>query len=490
MEQINSEIALLQEVKEVLEKYNNQSKNYNGGSNDGFNIFEVQEIIKEVPMCRFLTAIINPKTWDGDTCLLRSFMKKVLELKMDSAETYSVVAEYKLYADSPMFKNHKITKDRRVDIVIIGDGKWIPIEAKIHAKDMTKQCTDDVRALQSFNEKNGWDGMKMFYLTAGGVDPDKISVEGLSEGEKKYIQNIGWMKIAEWLSEYEKPENSKITDYGWCCIQQYIGAVKTYAVNKKLEEDMEDILVKNMRIAKEIYANYNNACKKVMKTFFEELDTKLMETVNGINEEYKSKYLDKKGEVLSRGELFSDNGKRIDEFYKLKKSTYPSIVYLLNDQRTQELFEIGKKTEEKFPGNYHLAINIEIGDNLRIGLCFPCNNDKGEERFFQNKQMPKNGEKSVWEKSSWFRERGKAEKQHNKNIENDWWLEWVYVSEKKWKEWDKTENNAINFNSQNEQYFNLICDDGKREKIIEEICNKFESYWRDIKKGLREKSIP
>ena len=122
--------ALLNEVSGILKKHK-QSRMNNG---DDFNIFKITGIQSdEVKMCRMLAEIIDPKgTHNTGLFFIRSFVKKVL---------YLDIAEDEL-ASARVYVEYHTGADRRIDIAIVTNKRFIPIEVKIYAEDQTRQCKD------------------------------------------------------------------------------------------------------------------------------------------------------------------------------------------------------------------------------------------------------------------------------------------------------------------------------------------------------------
>ncbi len=69
----------------------------------------------------------------------------------------------------------KVNKNCRIDIVIdIYKKIWLPIEAKIHAKERENQCEDYLEISCEYNQKNA---AKICYLTIDGKKSDKGSTD-------------------------------------------------------------------------------------------------------------------------------------------------------------------------------------------------------------------------------------------------------------------------------------------------------------------------
>ena len=150
--------TLLSEVSKILKEHK-QNRIKNG---DDFNIFKITGIQSdEVKICRMLAEIIDPNgTHSEGQFFIRSFVKKVLYLDIAEDELISarVYVEYHTGAD------------RRIDIAIVTNKRFVPIEVKIYAEDQTRQCKDyyDFALTQKKPVES-----KVYYLTLDGHLPQK-----------------------------------------------------------------------------------------------------------------------------------------------------------------------------------------------------------------------------------------------------------------------------------------------------------------------------
>lgn len=109
-------------------------EDYTKNKQSSYNIFKVLEMeSKEVLMCRVLTDFLNPSGFHNKGAkYLRIFLTDILE--MDEAETLCHTVH--------VLKEYPITQERRIDIVILAENTFIPIEVKIHAREQKAQCYD------------------------------------------------------------------------------------------------------------------------------------------------------------------------------------------------------------------------------------------------------------------------------------------------------------------------------------------------------------
>ena len=156
---------LLEEASKIIKAYE-QNRVANG---DDFNIFKITGIQSdEVKMCRMLAEIVDPMgTHNEGLFFIRSFVRKVL---------YLDIAEDEL-ASARVYVEYHTGADRRIDIAIVTNKRFIPIEVKIYAEDQTRQCKDyyDFALAQKKSVES-----KVYYLTLDGHLPQKSGTEGLN----------------------------------------------------------------------------------------------------------------------------------------------------------------------------------------------------------------------------------------------------------------------------------------------------------------------
>ncbi len=432
-------VTLLEEVKKVNELMLEERRN-----KSGFNVFEVEEIDwKEVYMCRFLRAILDPHGGHGKgNDFLVSFAKEVLNITLPPEGNYFVEKEV------------LIDENRRIDIVIRGEGYWIPIEAKIGAKDQPKQCYD---YLQFAREKT--ENAILYYLTPNGRKPSKES----SNGEEAFIKPISWgdkttasksISIRDWLKCFVEALNQDKDKVLVVCLEQYCEAIENFIYNAEVEMKLEEEMLKDVdsfRAAATIYQNYNNIKTKIMKSFFDLLEVKLAKTVEELNHE--KCFLER---VFS-----NDLSDHIDKYYKYNKSSNPSITYRFT--------QIGEQLSEILGQEFAFAIRIEIEDKLYIGFCFP-HIVNGELKYESKPKIP-----SRWKDLGKKVENGLFDKGRD-----GWWLAWSYINCPKGKEVDfKSDDTG------NESYFSLA-DQKNIEALVDICCEKFKEVVVDYKKNLMQ----
>lgn len=440
--------TLLEEIKKINKK--NQEQYQKNRKESSFNIFQIERIDrKEVKMCRFLGAILDPDAGHGrGNEFLISFVKDVLNYN-DFEEKISQNVECSVVCEE------LIDESRRIDLVIKGRGIYIPIEAKIGAGDEYRQCTDYLTYA-----KNKIPNAKLFYLTTNGRRPSEKSVDGLDKDQKNNdIIPISWQDISNWCEKWQKNLLAERECDLAFCFKQYRYAINNFIKNVDLEEIMINDLCKDadtLKAAAKIYEHYNDAKIVILKSFFEELKAKLA---------VKVKEIDGQGLLVDGAVSFWDIDKQISDFYKHQKSTYPGVSYIFKKEKIKE------NVRNVIGEDYDLAIRIEVDNNLFIGICFP--HLKKEEPKYENIGLPigwsniKDNIETINESIAF----------QNAEDKDNWWIGWKYI---KFKDINKTINFKSDDINNNEVYFSL-CDTERRSTLVEECCNEFEKVYNCCK---------
>lgn len=365
--------TLLLEVSKVLKKHK-QNRIKNG---DDFNIFKITGIQSdEVKMCRMLAEIIDPMgTHNEGQFFIRSFIKKVL---------YLDIAEDEL-ASARVYVEYHTGADRRIDIAIVTNRRFIPIEVKIYAEDQTRQCRDyyDFALSQKKSEVS-----KVYYLTLDGHLPQKSGTEGLTPIENdnmvvgyEEIVAISFRKeICTWLEEcLEEPELAeKITLR--TNIEQFLFVLGELSGNmsKKLNQEISNLISGNSKTfaaASAIAENVQEAKKEMLYNLFSSLELKLAN--------YGFKY----ELVEDKCNYRHNNNEAVERFYNGRK-TWPSLTY-----RCKKI----DKTKE-------IWFRIEVDYNLYCGFVLAENNENTldasqyHELIKEHMEMPHGFEDESW----WF----------------------------------------------------------------------------------------
>ena len=263
---------LISNAKELIEK---DAKERQCNSAD-FNIFKITGIQSdEVKMCRMLAEIINPNgTNKKGMFFLKSFIEKVLGVE--------TIGEEEL-ASAKVYTEHHTKTDRRIDIAIVTNKRFIPIEVKIYAEDQARQCRDyyDFAIEQGMPEQS-----KVYYLTLDGHLPQKSGAEGLTE-KTENGEFVGYEEII--------PISFRQTIYSWLenCLQElkddvliranieqymYVLGELSGKMSEKLNDQITKMISDNVdyfRAACEIEENIKRAKENMLLKLFETLENKL-----------------------------------------------------------------------------------------------------------------------------------------------------------------------------------------------------------------------
>lgn len=247
---------LLVSTGSIIDKYSAIARE----TGRSFNIFEIARIEdKEVIICRILAELLDPKGRHGQGgAYLKLFMNGCLELgdMLSDAEVEVMQVTTERMTD----------KRRPIDLVIEGNGRFIPIEVKIYAADQSSQCSDyhvyartrDVTA-------------KIVYLTLFGDEPSEDSKGNLAEDDIVLISFdvhiLGWLEKCLAL-----PDTIRKTPIREILIQ-FISAIKK--ITNKLEDKPKMELVKllskseqHMRNAKAIADTLEDCRHGIVTKFF------------------------------------------------------------------------------------------------------------------------------------------------------------------------------------------------------------------------------
>ncbi len=199
-----------------------------------YNIFNVLGIsCKEVLMCRVLADLLNPYGCHKQGGrYLQTFMNDVLRREL-SGEQLSAVGVYTEYP---------IPGGRRIDIVIQGDGLFVPIEVKIDAGDQNSQCYDYYQYAKIFDAS-----AKVVYLTKWGTEPSEISIssaDGTKTLESAHIQRVSFSDdITAWLDKLLLDEQGDTR----VIIRQYLDAIRnlTTDISEEFRMDIAEEVLKS-----------------------------------------------------------------------------------------------------------------------------------------------------------------------------------------------------------------------------------------------------
>ncbi len=251
---------LLSQVSIIKNKYDDLAE-YTG---ENYNVFNVLGIYNdELSHSKIIGDLLNAKGKHGqkDT-FLRLFLKELPSFENNSSQ-FKVIKTFKT-ANSRVFiekhigkVNYENGEGGRIDI-LINDGKNnIIIENKVWAGD---------QYLQLVRYNNQDKNAPILYLTLEGKEPKTSSRDNLKLGET-FICISYKDTIKKWLENCIKEMTNKpiIRE----SLNQYLVLVKqltNQSTNNKMKEEIINLLIKspeNLKAAKAISDNYQNALKKI-----------------------------------------------------------------------------------------------------------------------------------------------------------------------------------------------------------------------------------
>lgn len=214
--------ALAPQIKEQDEAH---------GRKANFNIFYSTGIWhKEIYICRLLCDLLSPKGTHGlGSLLLSLFNNTVLENTIGDDEIGSVVVTREDLTD----------ENRRIDLLIKTNKRFIPFEVKIFAGDQYKQCVDYYeeierrRKIRKLTEKT-----VLYYLTTDGHHPSVGSKGYLKENEQ--YKAISFEKdIVNWLEDCLKDDNVKQHPTINFALLQFKDLISEWRFTMGQQEDIE-----------------------------------------------------------------------------------------------------------------------------------------------------------------------------------------------------------------------------------------------------------
>lgn len=229
-----------------------------------YNFFETTKILKsELIICRFIADLLNPK---GNHKLgsvgLRLFMQQVFgeEYEDEYYQHFTVSTEYVL------------ENRRRIDIVIEGNGRFLPIEVKIDAKDQENQCYDYLEYAREIDPE-----AKIIYLTKNETKPSDLSRCSCEDGEYLDDEDIICISfkrnIVRWMKNIVKETGNDLNGL----LTQYVQAIERSCGIMEQEEqkmlteyilDNEQRLFTTVKLSKAI----ESAKCELLYWVFEELE--------------------------------------------------------------------------------------------------------------------------------------------------------------------------------------------------------------------------
>lgn len=400
------------------------------------NVFVAEGIERdEVKMCRFLHALLsdyyNPKYGKQ---MRETFLTRIMgfgEEKVGDGKNWYTEREYLL------------PDGRRVDIALINTKQnvFIPIEAKIYAKDKSNQCKDYI---DYANKEYNFLGWKLGYLTIDGKLP---SIDSCSKEYHEQIKLISWENIKEWLTD-TKVENDE--GYKWC-LKQFVGAISKFTKNEKDKKHMIKIIntEDQLSAAEYICQHINDVKQYKMKEFYSIIENEIDKNIKKNGNE----------ELLIKKELRHGYACEIDDYYS--KRTYPGITYFVEKMRLKDEYRHAL-------GEHDLAIRIETDSYLYVGVCCP---------LIENNDYSGYGNHGLDGVRYTELQKLNFPMYKQRRIEpSNWWLGWDYVNDK---------NEYLHFKGTENTAFKYLFDFTKRDRWVELVISKFNLFCNIIKEMIK-----
>lgn len=272
----------------IIDKYESIARE----TGRSFNIFEVTRTEdKEVVVCRVLAELLNPK---GRHSQGGAYLKLFMDECLDIHDAISDDEIEKMQVSSERMTD----KGRPIDLVIEGNGRFIPIEVKIYAADQTAQCYDYCMYART-KDVNA----RLFYLTLFGYEPSDDSKGNLTDDDIVLLSFDA--HILAWLEKcLALPDTIRKTPIREILIQ-FISAIRKITNNLEDKPKMELIKLlsespQQMRNAKVIAETLEECRYDIATKFFaafherfganfdsEPLDSEFVKWGNSINGEVR-----------------------------------------------------------------------------------------------------------------------------------------------------------------------------------------------------------
>ena len=387
-----------------------------------YNIFRVLECDgREVMMCRMLADLLSPHGQHG---MGNTYLKKFLEDVLHETD-----AEH-LSDSASVYKEYPIDAERRIDLVIEGNGRFLPIEVKIHAGEQRAQCYDYYQYAVRRDSNT-----RMIYLTLYGNEPSeysRISGDGGHVLDRSHIQTISFQEdIAGWLQQLEDAEHNPVMA---AMLHQYLQAIYYVTGYWKEKQKMEltDILMGN---------EDNFRSMLLISELAERTKAELICKVFAEFEKEMAAIIPKYGLVReNRFHWYEYQDKATESYYHQGESTYPGINYAISGIQ--------------LPEGAELWLRIEAEYNLFSGLCLFDTSVKSE--FGDGNQLDEPSENVKKILSARI---DTSEAQYDA-----WWVQWWYLPTGE-KENGAGKDQIPNFRSMNEAAIRLS-DPQKRKDFI------------------------
>jgi len=273
--------SLLSQVHTIGEAYRVVEKN----TGENFNLFWIlgMETAEVKTHSRFLAEMLDPKGSHAQGGkFLELFVEYANSIKGDMGDSpFFLDSKIELNVENSKVKIEKYIGRKtdeeggRIDICITDGQTLICIENKIYAREQDKQM------LRYDNFAKGYRERHLFFLTLWGNESHTV-------GEKGKAYAISYKKhIIQWL-ELCKKEAVDLPILRET-IGQYINLIKKLThqtTNKKMEEDIQGLILRNSKEASIISNNYNKAILSISNQIIQSVKRKIEERIR-VEEEWE-----------------------------------------------------------------------------------------------------------------------------------------------------------------------------------------------------------
>lgn len=234
----------------IINKKNTEILEATGGRFNMFRLCGVNHY--ENTHSAILAELLNPKGTHGlKSKLLELFVNEIEGFENFNSEEAKVYTEYSI-------------PNGRIDIFIEDDNKnAIIIENKVYAEDQQKQ----LKRYENYAKENKFTSYKILYLNLWGSEASEQSGEGVDYQSISYKENIiNWLENCVFASaRYPMVRET---------LAQYINHLKQLTNqdmdtnNKKEVTELLISNIENLKVAKNIYDNYEAMFDELVKKYF------------------------------------------------------------------------------------------------------------------------------------------------------------------------------------------------------------------------------
>lgn len=382
-------IQLLKQVSTIDDAYKIVKQN----TGEDFNVFSIlgMETAEVKTHSKFIAELLNPQGshLQGEV-FLKIFIEYLNNLKDDNDNTFlsdliNIVPEKSKVILEKHIGQKTETEGGRIDIAIEDASKnVIFIENKIYAGEQEGQM------LRYFNHGQNYPKCHLIFLTLKGDEyislPKEIGTAYCLSYEKHII---GWLELCK-----KEAVNLPILREG---IGQYINLIKKLThqtTNKKMERDLNKIIIENYKQSSLIYQNFERAVFIVLNNIISIIEIKLKNELKENYPEWELYRIGKINSISDKGNLFiksKTHGKAefgIEEFNPLCKHAHFNhriFFGIINWDKDLKFLEIAKDLNNDSFGfwiNYKFPESEKFDFSLSTSsLIEKLKSDKEQEEF-------------------------------------------------------------------------------------------------------------